>query len=49
MTSCSKRLNLTGDRPLTRREALKLARWWAGWGSVTLTKQGRLWGVTASR
>lgn len=44
------RLNLTGDRPLTLRQARKLARWWQnnGW-SANLRRVGRFFEVTASK
>lgn len=33
-----RRLDLTGDRPLTLREARKLRAWWQGLWSVDLIK-----------
>jgi hypothetical protein len=43
-------LDLTGDRPLKKRDAVLLARWWHrnGW-SATIRRQGRFFAVLASR
>jgi hypothetical protein len=35
------RLDLTGDRPLTLREARKLRAWWQGFWSVELIRVAR--------
>lgn len=45
-----KLLDLTGDRPLTRCEARRLANWWnaSGWTAV-IKPVGRYFGVIAER
>ena len=49
-TSQLKTLNLTGDRPLKKRDAWLLKWWWEMNGfSCTISKQGRYYGVVASR
>ena len=43
-------LDLTGDRPLKKRDAVLPARWWHrdGW-SATIRRQGRFFAVVASK
>ena len=45
------RLDLTGDRPLTKKDARKLAAWWGSHPlfNCILEKAGRYWRVFADK